>query len=146
MIERNEYGKIEKIEVYQSLISNKSLIKIDFSKPIIIVYYPGKDPCNSGGHATKESLKNWFSTLEKGVLQLNANSPIYLYKDKDGLEKYEGIIKWFKDPEGLTEKLFFEHHYPCSSFVVISPNGEYVSFFGEFSKEYVWRIINTVSK
>lgn len=145
LMERTKAGIIENIDVYQSLISNKSSEKLDFSKPIVIVYYPGKDTCNSNGSATKESLKNWYSTLEKGVIHLNANAPIYLYKEKTGIEKYEGVIDWHKDPNGQTEKLFFEHHYPCSSFVVISPNGEYVSYFNEFSKEYVWKAIKLVS-
>ena len=65
---------------------------------------------------------------------------------KDGLEKYEGLLDWHKDPDGITEKLFFNYHYPCSSFVVISPNGNYLSYFGEFGKEYVWNAINIVSE
>ncbi len=146
LIERTKKGKIENLKIYRSLISNKSSEKIDFSKPIVVLYYPGKDPCNSSGSATKESLENWHKTLEDGIQQLKANAPFYLYKEKEGLEKYEGVIKWYKDPDGLTEKLFFEHHYPCSSFVVISSSGEYVSYFGEFSKEYVWNAINLVSE
>ena len=146
LIERTETGKIDKIEVYHSLISNKSSEKLDFSKTIVIVYYPGKDSCNSSGQQTKESLKNWYRTLEDGVQQLKANAPIYLYKEKEGLEKYEGVIDWYKDPDDLTEKMFFNYHYPCSSFVVISSSGEYVSYFGEFSKEYLWNAINLVSE
>jgi hypothetical protein len=146
LIERTNKGKIENLKIFRSLISNKSSEKIDYSKPIVVLYYPGKDPCNSSGSATKESLKNWYRTLEDGIQQLKANAPIYLYKEKEGLEKYEGVIKWYKDPDGLTEKLFFKYHYPCSSFVVISSSGEYVSYFGEFSKEYVWNAINLVSE
>ena len=146
LIERTKKGKIENLKIFRSLISNKSSEKIDYSKPIVVLYYPGKDPCNSSGSATKESLKNWYRTLEDGIQQLKANAPIYLYKEKEGLEKYEGVIKWYKDPDGLTEKLFFKYHYPCSSFVVISSSGEYVSYFGEFSKEYVWNAINLVSE
>ena len=146
LIERTKTGKIDKIEVYRSLISNKSSEKLDFSKPVVIVYYPGKDPCNSSGLQSKESIQNWYSNLEDGIQQLNANAPIYLYKVKDGLEKYEGLLDWHKDPDGITEKLFFNNHYPCSSFVVISPNGNYLSYFGEFGKEYVWNAINIVSE
>ena len=146
LIERTKTGKIDKMEVYRSLISNKSSEKLDYSKPIVIVYYPGKDACNSSGLQRKESIRNWYSNLEDGVQQLNANAPIYLYKEKAGLEKYEGLLQWYEDPDGLTEKLFFQYHYPCSSFVVISPSGDYISYFGEFPKEYIWNAINLVSK
>ncbi|MEE3243986.1 MAG: hypothetical protein VX226_04965, partial [Bacteroidota bacterium] len=146
LIERTKTGKLKNFEAYRSLISNKFLEKLDNTKPIVIIYHPGKDACNSSGSATKETLKNWYKTLEDGVQQLKANAPIYLYKEKEGLEKYDGILNWHKDPDGLTEKLFFKYHYPCSSFVVISSDGEYVSYFGEFSKEYVWNAINLISE
>lgn len=146
LVERTNSGKIENIKVYRSLISNKSADEIDISKPIVIIYYPGKDPYNSNGLETKESIRNWYKILEKGVEQLNANSPVYLYKDKEGLEKFKGIINWYKDPNELTEKLFFNYHYPGSSFVVISPDGKYISYFGEFAKEHVWSAINQISE
>lgn len=146
LIERTKTGKLENFEAYRSLISNKSSEKLDDTKPVVIIYHPGKDACNSSGSATKETLKNWHKTLEDGVQQLKANTPIYIYKEKEGLEKYDGVLNWHKDPDGLTEKLFFKYHYPCSSFVVISSDGEYVSYFGEFSKEYVWNAINLISK
>ncbi len=146
LIERTKTGKLENVKIYRSLISNKSSEKIDKDQPLVIIYYPGKDPCNSSGTATKQFLETWYRTLEDGIQQLNANAPIYLYKEKAGLEKYEGIINWYKDPNGITEKLFFQYHYPCLSFVVISSTGEYVSYFGEFSKEYVWNAINLISK
>ncbi|WP_370174449.1 hypothetical protein [Leeuwenhoekiella palythoae] len=146
LIERTKAGKLENFEAYRSLVSNKTSEKLDNTKPLVIIYHPGKDACNSSGSATKETLKNWHKTLEDGVQQLKANAPIYLYKEKEGLEKYDGVLNWHKDPDGLTEKLFFKYHYPCSSFVVISSDGEYVSYFGEFSKEYVWNAINLISK
>ena len=146
LIERTKTGKLENFEAYRSLVSNKTSVKLDNTKPLVIIYHPGKDACNSSGSATKETLKNWYGTLEDGVQQLKANAPIYLYKEKEALEKYDGILNWHKDPDGLTEKLFFKYHYPCSSFVVISSDGEYISYFGEFSKEYVWNAINLISK
>lgn len=112
LIERYETGKIENVRTYQSLILNRSEKKLDLSKPLVIIYHPGKDRCNSSGAASKKTLARWYSELEKGIVELNANAPIYLYKEKEGLEKYEDIISYYKDPEGLTEKLFFKYHYP----------------------------------
>jgi hypothetical protein len=62
--------------------------------------------------------------LEGRLDQMAAVQPIYVYKNKEGLEKYDGIIKWVKDPEGKVERQSFKQHYPCGSFVVISTKGE----------------------
>lgn len=87
LVERTKTGKFENFEAYRTLVSNKTSEKLDDTKPLVIIYHPGKDACNSSGSATKETLKNWYKTLEDGVQQLNANAPIYLYKEKEGLEK-----------------------------------------------------------
>ena len=71
--------------------------------------------------------------------------PVYIYKDGEGLEKYDGIIKWHKDPNKIIEELFFKYHYPCMSFVAISGNGEFISFFGEFGKETVWTAVEILN-
>jgi hypothetical protein len=48
------------------------------------------------------------------------------------LEKYEGIQEWIPDPEGVFSQYFFSFPYPCRSFVVISPKGNYRAILGEF--------------
>jgi len=113
LIERTETGNIKNIEVYRSLLVNKSSEEINPKKPIVVIYHPGEDPCNSSGRATKRSLREWHYALKTGVEKLNGNAPIYLYKENTGLEKYWKVVKWYKDPEGLTEKLFFKHNYTC---------------------------------
>ncbi len=41
---------------------------------------------------------------------------------------------------------FFDYNYPRSSFVVISRNGNFISYYGEFSKEYVWEVTQLMNK
>ena len=143
---REKRGKITNRALLETLLEKAINQELDSTKPIVIIYYPGKDPCNSSGSATKESRRNWFGQLEDGVNQVAQTKPIYIYKDNDGLEKYDGVLTWHKDPEGTVERLFFEYHYPCSSFVVISKNGDYISYFGEFGKEYVWEATQIMNK
>jgi len=143
---REKRGKITNRALLESLLEKEINHELDSTKPIVIIYYPGKDPCNSSGSATKESIKNWFGQLEDGINQIAQTKPIYIYKDNDGLKKYDGVLTWHKDPEGTIERLFFEHHYPCNSFVVISKNGDYISYFGEFGKEYVWEATQIMNK
>ena len=143
---REKRGKITNRALLESLLEKEINQELDSTKPIVIIYYPGKDRCNSSGSATKESRKNWYGQLEEGINQVAQTKPIYIYKDNDGLKKYDGVLTWHKDPEGTVERLFFEYHYPCSSFVVISKNGEYISYFGEFGKEYVWEATQLMNK
>ena len=138
LVIRENHGQINDRPLLQSVLEEITKQELDSSKPIVIIYYPGKDPCNSSGTGTKESIYSWYKTLEKRLNKIAQIKPIYIYKDSEGLERYDGFIKWQKDPAGIIEKLFFKYHYPCSSFVVVSKSGNYISFYGEFSQEYVW--------
>ncbi len=143
---REKRGRITNRPLLESRLEKEINQKLDSSKPIVIVYYPGKDYCNSTGTTNQEWIKNWYGQLEDGLNQVAQVKPIYIYKDDGGLKKYNGILTWHKDPEGTIEKLFFKYHYPCSSFVVISKEGKYISYFGEFGKEYLWRATRIMNK
>ncbi|MEE9362131.1 MAG: hypothetical protein V3U92_05985 [Cellulophaga sp.] len=143
---REKRGKITNRALLESLLEKETNQELDSTKPLVIIYYPGKDRCNSSGSATKRSRKTWFRQLEDGINQVVQIKPIYIYKDNDGLKKYNGVLTWHKDPEGIVERLFFENHYPCNSFVVISKDGNYISYFGEFGKEYVWEATQLMNK
>ncbi|PWH82780.1 hypothetical protein DIS18_11150 [Algibacter marinivivus] len=144
---RENRGTIENKKKLDSLLTSIINKKIDSSKTIVIIYYPGKDLCNSSGSASKSYIKSWFKRLEKKLYKITQTKPIYIYKDKEGLEKYgNGVMNWYKDPNEIIEKLFFKYHYPCSSFVTISKKGDFISYFGEFSKEYVWKSAEILTK
>jgi len=143
---REKRGKVNDRASLELLLENEINKELDSTKPLVIIFHPGKDACNSSSSASKERRKYWFDVLEDGVYQLAKTKPIYIYKEKEGLEKYHGILTWHKDPDQTIERLFFEHHYPCSSFVVISKDGDYISFFGEFGKKYLWGAIDYITK
>ncbi|WP_339889173.1 hypothetical protein [uncultured Flavobacterium sp.] len=143
---REKIGRISDRPLLQSILEEQTKQKLDSLKPIVIIYYPGKDRCNSTGSVEVISRKFWYDMLEDGINQIAQIKPIYIYKDAEGLSKYEGILNWHKDPGGTIERLFFQYHYPCSSFVVISKNGDYISYFGEFSKDYVWNATHKMNQ
>ncbi|RXG29141.1 hypothetical protein [Leeuwenhoekiella marinoflava] len=143
---REKLGKINDRKSLELLLEKATDRELDSDKPIVIIYYPGKDRCNSSGTTNTEWIKSWYGQLEDGLNQVAQVKPLYIFKDNDGLEKYNGILNWKKDPEKTIERLFFEYHYPCSSFVVISKNGDYISYFGEFGKEYVWEATQIMNK
>ena len=111
---------------------------LDNNKPITIIFYPGEDHCNSVTSMRIDYMKVWYSQLEDGLQQVAEIKPLYIYKDSKGIEDYDGLLDWKQDPNQFIEHLFFKHHYPCKSFVVISSKGDYISYFGEFPKEFVW--------
>ena len=143
---REKSGKITNRSEIESLLEKQIDRELDSNKPLVIIYHPGKDPCNSSGTATKKSTRIYFRQLEKGINNIAQTKPIYIFKDKDGLDEKGQVLTWHKDPEGIFERLFFEYHYPCSSFVVISSDGNYRSYFGEFGKKYLWEITYIMNK
>jgi hypothetical protein len=55
-------------------------------------------------------------------------------------------MDWIPDPEGIFEKNFFKYPYPCRSFVVIHPSGEYRSILGEFPDSQVMLALKILNK
>lgn len=144
---REERGKIVNKKQLDSVLTLATNKKIDSSKPIVIIYYPGKDPCNSSGISTRKSSKHWYNSMEKGINKIKESTIIYVYKESEGLYgRNDGYKDWIKDPNRTIERLFFKRHYPCNSFVVISEDGEYISSFGEIIKEYVWKATQMLSE
>jgi len=138
LVRRGHKGVINDKKRLDSLLSTVIQEKIDPSKPLVIIYYPGKDPCNSSGHATRKTLRTWFNAMERKINRVKKSTILYVYKDNSGLYgKNDGFKKWIKDPNNIVERHFFKRHYPCSSFVVISKKGNFISYFGEFSKDMV---------
>lgn len=102
-------------------------------RPLVVIFYPGKDECNSARSTSDpKTLKSDQLAVLKYVKKHGTAAPLYLYHQTHGLEKYEGIQEWIPDPEGLFAKQFFSFPYPCRSFVVISPKGNYRAILGEF--------------
>lgn len=143
---RENRGKVNDRKALELLLEKGLNQELDSNKPIVIIYYPGKDPCNSSGTTNKEWIRSWYGQLEEDLNQVAQVKPIYIYKENDGLKKYDGILEWKKDPEGIVEKSFFKYHYPCMSFVVISKDGDYISRFGEFGHPLVRKALKEMNR
>jgi len=135
---REKRGTLNNMSKFFETLEAGLNTKLDTSKPIAIIFYPGEDDCNNSGTTNKEWIKNWHEQLEDGLEQVAQIKPLYVYKNSKGIEDYDGLLDWKQDPNQFIEQLFFKHHYPCKSFVVISGKGDYISYFGEFPKEFVW--------
>ena len=134
------HGFVENRNVLDSTLSVNTYQYIDPTKPLIIIYYPGKDPCNSNGSSTRKSTRYWFNQMEKGIDKIQNSNLFYIYKDSTDLYgRKDGFKKWFKDPQRIIEKNFFKKDPPCSGYLIISEDGEYLSMLTEISKEPLWR-------
>ncbi|WP_347922797.1 hypothetical protein [Pontimicrobium sp. SW4] len=135
---REKHGTLTNLSKFVELLEVGLDTKIDSTKPIVIIFYPGEDKFNRALNENIDNMSKWYYQLENGLQQVAKIKPLYIYKDSKGLENYEGLLDWKQDPNQFIEHLFFKHHYPCHSFVVISSKGDYISYFGEFPKEFVW--------
>ncbi len=102
-------------------------------RPLVVIFYPGKDECNSAASTSDPKLLRInHEAVLKYAKKFGTAPPVYLYQQAHGLEKYVGIHTWIPDPEGVFATHFFQFPYPCKSFVVISPKGNYRAILGEF--------------
>ena len=143
---REKKGKLRNRKHLDSLLTLSTNKKIDSTKAIVIVYYPGKDPCNSSVIVTRRKMKRRYDKMEKEINKIKKSNVIYAYKEVEGLlGVIDGYKSWIKDPDQIIERLFFKKHYPCFSFVVISEKAEFISYFGEFGNEYVYKALKTLN-
>lgn len=145
LIYRMPFGKVDPVIFYEKV---GKLPDLEAGKSLMVIFYPGKDECNSTGDNANDrsyfqKTKDYFlKTAEKR----NAAEPAYIFKNPHGLEKYQGIITWLPDPDGVFEKEFFKFPYPCRSFVVIHPSGEYRGILGEFPNNQVDQALKILNK
>jgi hypothetical protein len=145
LIFRENQGEINNVGKIYTLLETSTRQTLNHQKPLVVIFYPGKDENNSGGQNDRISIRLRKKELCKRLKEIADIEPIYVYKDDTGLEKQKNIINWHKDPDGFFEKNFFQHHYPGSSFVVISDKGKYISYYGEFPNEFVWDAVQKLS-
>lgn len=143
VFDRVERGTTKNIPQLIQHLESSLERKFDTNKPIVILYYPGADPCNTSGNTTPKERDKWYTNMEKGSAGVPKSNFVYIYKDNKGL-KTQKLIDWKPDPNQIIKKEFFPFHYPCGSFTILFEN-RYVSFFGEYAKETVWKYLQEIA-
>ncbi|MES2872289.1 MAG: hypothetical protein V4708_01105 [Bacteroidota bacterium] len=137
---RSKTGFISQ-EVLNKIISNLQTVtgkSIDRSEMMIINYHQGKDRCNSsGGGGTFQEMKAALAKYRSQIGRLGQTSEYNMYATKEGLKENYGLVERYPDLDLLVEKTFFKYKYPCSSFVIIKPDGEYYAYYGEYMQEHL---------
>lgn len=127
-------------------LASSANTSIDPANLIVVDYYPGKDKCNSTGTTDRDFIKNYHEEYLKNLHALAPVSQFNIYSQKEGLERYKGIYEWSPDLNDRIKKTFFKYHCPCGSVVVIRPDGNYIAYCGEYSKEWVWGCVRELIK
>nr|WP_321228091.1 hypothetical protein [uncultured Psychroserpens sp.] len=138
---RKNLGKLSASQL-ENLFSNleNSNSKKKFS---IIQYHPGRDGCNNGRYKSNGHENNIYHRGYIKKLKTILDHNIYWVHKKDETIKFNRIkyIDWRLDKDQFIEKLFFEYHYGCNSFVIINNlNGNYISILGESGGNTVMEI------
>lgn len=139
---RGEKGSLGDSENLFKELNKKLNLKLDSSKPLVIYYYPGKDPCNSSGTSTRKSQIQWNKELDKKVKKVTDVNVLRIYKNSEGIKTINDY-DWRKDPNALVENLFFNYHYGCGSFVIIHKE-KYSAIFGEYGQDQVAEILKEI--
>lgn len=134
--------KSDQLKELVSTLEQVSKRDIKDSEFIVINYYPGKDRCNSG---KTQSSKNFTSAYLKQLNKIAPVSQFWIYKSIEETETNNNM-DWLEDKNQIVEKLFFKFHFPCFSFVVIKPNGEFISYYGEHAMQTVLDVIKELNK
>ncbi len=116
-------------EIYQGL---GAATGTDLSgKLLIINYHPGTDPesglANPDRPWAKEKLRTYYRSLKR----IRNKAQLYIHPASHPLDG-KGIISWTPDPGGIVENSFFKQDYRWGSYVIIHPDGSYLTFFGEY--------------
>ena len=141
-VKRIKKGKIslEKLDFITEELSKNSIIKIPKNGLIIINYYPGKDNCNSTGNI--EFVRKKYLNYSDRISRLENINQFFVFKSKEGTERYGEKIEWIPDSKSLIENTFFPIHYPCGSYVILDDEGNYYLHKGEYDIERILKLIN----
>lgn len=130
LVHRMPFGKVDPTPFFEKTGNSEAL---EQGISLIVIYYPGKDECNSTGEGNNSSsIAKEHKTLSRWAEKGNAAPPVYIYGNPHGLEKYGDKVAWIPDPDHVFQDQFFRYPYPCGSFVVIHPSGEFRGILGEY--------------
>ena len=134
LVDRITVGHISPLQVSQILayFGNQKQ-SVDIKLPTVFQYFQGDDPCSRsafGGLITSWDnrdieLKTYLKKKYK-INFLNIKSNLSSIENRTNLPE-----NWINDKYSMLKK-FFPFHYPCGSFIILKPDGEYYVNYGEY--------------
>ena len=148
IVNRTNYGKLNKSQLNNLRTHLVNSGKDNFKhKQYIIINYLSDTP-----EPPKKIKKATWSIFDKDypnkiikkgkTIQLWVCSP-----ENNNLSYYhEDKINWYKDNNLFFKETFFPYDINFGSFVVINLKGEYISYYGEYSKHTVYQYHKNMEK
>lgn len=134
----------EKLTDLRNYLAEISGTAIDKNKTIIINYYSGLDGKEPAG--SKSTWNIYYKKYTKTLQKLDNVQQFWVYKYDENLEHHhKDRINWLFDKSGLIEKTFFPYHFNVGSFTIISPNGKYQSYYGEYGYNHVFESLKELN-
>lgn len=126
-----------------ALLGRQSSVAVDTSKILVIQFYPGIDPCS--GNEYKPFVKANFRAFDKKIAKLEGVSSHYFHKKGADIGVRSRYANWLPDESQILQRTFFWYDYPCGSFVVIAPDGEFFEVKGEYAPDYIFTAITILA-
>ena len=145
LIKREMSGQID-FEQLDSIVKAFDVRAMRSDDILIFHYYPGPDRINSTGTTNENWLRTRYNKYLRKLAKKKTRVPRFVYKNRQGLEKYRGIINYIPDKNNIIENTFFKINYPCGSFVVINGKGNYACYFGEYSYDRVIELVDKLNE
>lgn len=133
-------------ELTDSLFSLAQEENLPASKVLLIYYYPAKTLSNSTGSCNSSCTKNKYKQVDRRINKLEGTAVSYLKRPGADLGKYAEISNWKDDTYYLIERNFVPHPQLGNSFIVLSKNGNYEAYLGEYPQSYVLETFSRVYK
>ncbi len=145
LVHRMPFGKVDDpMKFYESI---NELEAYEQGLSLVVIFYPGADECNSNSRDFEVSaMKKADKSLKKWAEKGEALPPIYLFENSGGLMDYVDFMDWQEDPRNVFQQEFFKYPYPCKSFVVLHPSGNYRAILGDFPWSQVDQALKKLNK
>lgn len=104
--------------------------KLASKNTIVINYFPKSDKCRPDKKWDYNSRLRYKRYLKQFKTKENI-SQYFIFKDEKSVNNFGKHFNWYLDKNQLIEKTFFKFHYPCASYVIIRPNGNFYSKKGD---------------
>lgn len=137
LIKRDRKGKIPSGKAFYNYLSSTYSIQLDTLQPIVIIYHPGLDTCNSSGRLTRSSINQRNKRLSRNIKKFTSNELLFIAQESSTISKRMSDTPYFYDVNRIIEKQFFEYHYPCGSYLIVDYSGNYVSYLGEYANSMI---------
>jgi hypothetical protein len=136
---RTTFGRVspQVVNDLRTHLQKLSESEINEKNYLVVNYYPGPDPCNQSGNMIGSNSR--LRSYHKRISRQKNVSQFFIYKIDKGLGIKKEHLTWYPDKNNLWQSHFFKHHYPCDSFVIVKPDGQFLLVKGEYDTRQVFR-------